>query len=79
VLTDIYAAGEGVVPGVTIEWLAEAVERAAPGRVRVVKAVAEVPGAVASLVRAGDLVITLGAGSVGECAPRILEEVERCR
>ena len=79
VLTDIYAAGEDAVPDVTIEWLAEAVERAAPGRVRVVKAVAEVPGAVASLVRAGDLVITLGAGSVGECAPRILEEVARCR
>ena len=79
VLTDIYASGEDPIDGVTIEWLAEAVERVAPGRVRLVKALADVPEAVARLARAGDLIVTLGAGSVGECAPRILDEVARCR
>lgn len=75
VLTDIYAAGEAPIPGVTLEWLADAVERAAPGRVHRVAALADVPAAVARLVQEGDLVITLGAGSIGSCGPRILEEI----
>ena len=79
VLTDIYPSGEEAIPGITIEWLAEAVREAAPGRLRVVPALEDVPAAVAALARAGDLVITLGAGSVGECGPRILDEIARCR
>ena len=79
VLTGIYGAGEDPVPGVTLEWLADAVEAAAPGRVHVVPEVTKVPAAVARIARAGDLVITLGAGSIGECGDRILEELGRCR
>jgi UDP-N-acetylmuramate--alanine ligase len=72
VLTDIYSAGELPIPGVTIEALAAALEGAAPGRVRLVKALDQIPGAVASLARTGDLVITLGAGSIGTMPERIL-------
>jgi UDP-N-acetylmuramate--alanine ligase len=72
VLTDIYAAGESPIAGVTIETLASAVEREAPGRVHLVKALAEVPTAVAALARKGDLVITLGAGSIGTIPDRIV-------
>jgi UDP-N-acetylmuramate--alanine ligase len=79
VLTDIYAAGEDPLPGVTIDALASAVEEAAPGRVHLVKALSEVPLAVARLTAPGDLVITVGAGSIGAVGPRILEEVARCR
>lgn len=79
VLTDIYAAGEAPVEGATLEALAEAVLRSAPGRVHVVPALADVPAAVAAIARPGDLVITLGAGSIGTCGPRILEEVSRWR
>jgi UDP-N-acetylmuramate--alanine ligase len=78
VLTGIYAAGEDPLPGVTIEWLAESVAAAAPGRVDVVPDLAHVPAAVARLAHAGDLVITMGAGSIGDCGPRILEELRRC-
>ena len=40
---------------------------------------ADVPAAVVQAARPGDLVITLGAGSIGRVAPRILEELTRCR
>ena len=75
VLTDIYAAGEDPIPGATIEALAARVEQAAPGRVLLVKALADVPAQVARIARPGDLVITLGAGSIGSAGPRILEEL----
>ena len=75
VLTDIYAAGEPPIPGITIEALANTVSAAAPGRVRVVKALAELPGAVAAIAREGDLIVTLGAGSIGGIGDRILEAV----
>jgi UDP-N-acetylmuramate--alanine ligase len=79
VLADIYAAGEDPIPGVTIERLAATVEEAAPGRVQLVKALTDVPAAVARLARAGDLVITMGAGSIGHAGLAILEELARCR
>jgi UDP-N-acetylmuramate--alanine ligase len=79
VLTDIYPAGEAPIEGATVGALAAAIERAAPGRVHVVPVLHDVPAAVAALARPGDLVITLGAGSIGTTGPRILEEVARCR
>ena len=79
VLTDIYAAGENPLPGVTLERLAASVERAAPGRVTVARDLGDVPSAVARLARPGDLVLTLGAGSIGEAGTAILEEIRRCR
>jgi UDP-N-acetylmuramate--alanine ligase len=78
-LADIYPSGEDPVPGVTIEWLAEGIERHAPGRVRLVESLDALPAVVAGVAQAGDLVITLGAGSIGEYAPRILDEIRRCR
>ena len=65
VLTDIYAAGEAPIPGVTAEALAEAIgARRGAGRARR-QALDDLPAAVAALARPGDLVITLGAGSIG--------------
>jgi len=78
VLTDIYPAGEPPIPGVTLEWLADAVERAAPGRVALAPTLDDVPRVVAELAREGDLVITLGAGSIGSSGSRILEEIASC-
>jgi UDP-N-acetylmuramate--alanine ligase len=75
VLTDIYAAGEDPLPNVTVEEVARAVERAGGAAPTIVKAVADVPEAVARLTRRGDLVITLGAGSIGTAGPRLLERL----
>jgi len=78
VLTDIYAAGEEVIPGVTIDLLADAIRQAAPSLpLHVVHPVEDVPAAVARLARAGDLVVLLGAGSIGSMAPKLLVALER--
>jgi len=71
VLTDIYAAGEAPIAGVTLEDLASRV-REHVRQLIVVPNVADVPGHVALLARSGDLVVTLGAGSVGLVADRVL-------
>jgi UDP-N-acetylmuramate--alanine ligase len=75
VLTDIYAAGEPPIDGVTLDALASVVEAAARGSVHVVRSLDDVPAAVAALARPGDLVITLGAGSIGGIGERILDAI----
>jgi UDP-N-acetylmuramate--alanine ligase len=77
VLTDIYSAGEQPIAGITVDALAQAVRRAATCPVHVVRALDDLPAAVASLAKAGDLVITLGAGSIGNVADRILDAIRR--
>jgi UDP-N-acetylmuramate--alanine ligase len=77
VLTDIYAAGEDPVPGVTVDALAEAIRRHVTAPLHVVKDVRDVPGAVAKLVREGDVVMTLGAGSIGAASDAILKELAK--
>jgi UDP-N-acetylmuramate--alanine ligase len=77
VLTDIYAAGEDAVPGVTIEALAADVARRLDVPVHLVKDVAAVPAAVARLARRGDAVITLGAGSIGAASDAIVGELRK--
>jgi len=71
VLTDIYAAGEPPIPGVTLDALAAVVRRSATA-LHVVPKLDELPSAVASLAREGDLIVTLGAGSIGGVGDRIL-------
>ncbi len=75
VLTDIYPAGEAPIAGATAEAV-EAVVRTTGRPVRLVKALDDVPAAVASLARPNDLVITLGAGSVGTLPDRILQALK---
>ncbi|MEO8677572.1 MAG: UDP-N-acetylmuramate--L-alanine ligase [Vicinamibacterales bacterium] len=77
VLTDIYAASEDPIPGVTVEALAAAVNAARRTPVHVVKRLDEVATAVADLARRGDLVLTLGAGSIGGLATALVAELER--
>ncbi len=71
VLTDIYAAGEAQIPGITLDTLAAQVREQVKELV-VVPQVTDVPGHVAMLARDGDLIVTLGAGSIGLVADRVL-------
>ena len=76
VLTDIYAASEDPIPGVTIEALAAAVNKVRPTPVHVVPKLADLAGRVADIARPGDLVITLGAGSIGGLATALVAELQ---
>lgn len=72
VLTDIYAAGEDRIPGVTVDALADAIRRGVTAPVQVVAALDEVVPAIVRIARSGDLVITLGAGSIGTLPDRLI-------
>jgi UDP-N-acetylmuramate--alanine ligase len=77
VLTSIYAASEDPIPGVTIEALAGAVNKVRSAPVHLVPKLDEMAARVADLSRPGDLVITLGAGSIGGLATNLVEELRR--
>jgi len=76
VLTDIYSAGEDPMPGVTIEAMAEDVRRSTDVPVDVVKKVDDVAAALARVARRGDVVLTLGAGSIGSVAAKLVTLLE---
>ncbi len=78
-LLPIYAASEDPIPGVTAEVLAAAITRRSGRPVNVVGGVAAAPGAIAASARAGDLIVTLGAGSVGSLGPQLLDALEARR
>ena len=65
VLTDVYGAGEAPVPGVSGRLVADAVRRARPDvELHYVPGRTDLVGAVADLLRPGDLCLTLGAGDL---------------
>jgi UDP-N-acetylmuramate--alanine ligase len=72
VLTDIYAAGEDPIPGVTLDALGKAVQRSAAVPVELVARLDDVVAAVVRVARPGDIVITLGAGSIGTVPDRLV-------
>ncbi len=74
VLIDVFSAGEMPIPGVTSKLLADAIERAHPGKpVRYVSNRAEVSDVLKATCRAGDLLITMGAGDVTNVGPEFIE------
>jgi len=77
ILTDIYAASEEPIPGVTIEALAGAV-RAGSGRpVHLAKRLDEVIPTILDLARPGDAVLTLGAGSIGSLPAQLVDALTK--
>jgi UDP-N-acetylmuramate--alanine ligase len=78
VLADIYPAGEEPIAGVTVDALASAIHRTAPQLpVRVARSFDDVISEVLKAVKAGDAVITLGAGSIGTLPGRLIEALKR--
>lgn len=64
-VTDVYSAGEAPVPGVSGRLVADAVSHHGGGRpVVYVSSRDELRAAVATMLRAGDLCVTLGAGDL---------------
>ena len=73
VLTDVYPAGEAPIVAADGRALSRAVRVAGKVEPLFVEAVAEVPAAIGALARDGDVVITMGAGSIGQ-VPAMLKE-----
>jgi len=76
VLTDIYSAGEDPIAGVTLDALAAAVRRSISVPVDVVPKLDDVVAAVVKAAKRGDVVITLGAGSIGNLPERLVAALE---
>jgi len=72
VLTDIYPAGEDPIPGVTIDRLAASIRASVAVPVDVAPRLADVVPAILKTARPGDVVITLGAGSIGGVAEQLV-------
>jgi UDP-N-acetylmuramate--alanine ligase len=72
-VTDIYAAREEPLPGVTGKLIVDELSQVRPGmRVGWAPALDEAAALVARWARPGDTVLTLGAGDVESVAPRLL-------
>jgi UDP-N-acetylmuramate--alanine ligase len=71
VVLDIYPAREDPIPGITSALITDAA-RAHGADVRAEPDPDAVPDVVAGIARAGDLVLTMGAGDVTELGPKIL-------
>ena len=76
VLTDIYSAGEDPIPGITLETLAAAVRKSVSAPLDVAPRLDDVVAAVVRAAKPGDVVITLGAGSIGSLPERIIAAIE---
>ncbi|MFN7952498.1 MAG: UDP-N-acetylmuramate--L-alanine ligase [bacterium] len=75
VVTSIYAASEEPLPGVSGETLAEGVRIHGHRDVRYAASLDDVLDVLAETVRDGDMVLTLGAGSIGGVGPKLLERL----
>ena len=75
VVTEIYPAGEDPVPGVSGDGLATAIRDRGHPDVIFVPDLKDVPDILFSSVRPGDMVITLGAGSVWKAGEEFLRRM----
>jgi UDP-N-acetylmuramate--alanine ligase len=72
---DIYAASEQPIPGITAELLTEKIAaKAHPAAY--VSSTADAIAAATSVAKPGDLILTLGAGSVYQLGPQIVEALK---
>jgi len=76
-LTDIYAASEEPIEGVTAELLAERIREHGHRAVSYEGPLEKAAEAVAAAARPGDLILTLGAGSVSQAGAAILGHLRR--
>ena len=75
VLTDIYPAGEAPIPGILSAVIADEIRKQNRGAVQSVIPLEDLPKCVADLATNGDVVLTLGAGSIGGVGDLILAEL----
>jgi UDP-N-acetylmuramate--alanine ligase len=75
VILDIYAASESPIEGITGEVLAERIREAGQHEARYAASFAQAVEAIVAQAHEGDMIMTLGAGSVSQLGPMILEKL----
>jgi len=75
ILTDIYAAGEAPIPGISGEVLKEEVERQTQQTVTYIPDATIIARYLAQVVEPGDLVMTMGAGNVYLVGEELVEKL----
>jgi UDP-N-acetylmuramate--alanine ligase len=73
---DIYAASEKPIEGITGEALAAKIKEGGHRDVSYTASFADAVVAVADKAGQGDMILTLGAGSVSQLGPMILEKLQ---
>lgn len=74
VVADVYGAGENPEPGITGKLVVDSIkELGSVSEVEYCPNRSELAGKVVNLLQEGDVVITMGAGDITQCAPEILE------
>src|SRR5258707_15043694 len=74
-VTGVQTCALPIFPGVTAETVARAIEDHGHKDVTLVKDLAQIPSWLESRMREGDMVITMGAGSVTRCGEEFLKRV----
>ena len=77
ILTDIYAASEEAIPGVSSMHLAEGIKAATGQEVLYIGKLTKAEEYLERVVRPGDLVMTIGAGDVFKIGEELVRELER--
>jgi len=76
-VTEVFPAREEPIAGIDGELVADAARSAGSADVRYHASIDDVDQAVVGALRAGDVVVTMGAGSVGEVGARLIERLRR--
>jgi UDP-N-acetylmuramate--alanine ligase len=76
VLTEIYAAGEDPIPGVTSEALYQAIKRRGHMEVELIADKKQIVEQVRKKLNPGDVVLTLGAGDIDKVAEALVEALK---
>jgi UDP-N-acetylmuramate--alanine ligase len=76
IVTPIFSAGETAIDGVTGEWLSRGVKEHGHKDVIFSPTQEDALSTLLSILRPGDLVITLGAGDIHRLGPRLLDKLD---
>ncbi len=76
ILTEVYAAGEPPVPGGDRGAIAAAIAAVSPIPVHCVDSLGDAVEVAVATARSGDVIVTLGAGTIGTIAPRIVRSLK---
>jgi UDP-N-acetylmuramate--alanine ligase len=75
-LTEIYPAGEKPIEGISSELIRNSIEKHDGKEVNIIPRFEEIPDAICSIVREGDIILTLGAGDIYKAGPEICRRIK---